>query len=816
MKNLLLVLFTLSFFAACKTAQPVVSKPAIIKTIASYTANLKKQTGFFDFYQDDKKGKILLEIDKLEHEFLYVNSLAAGVGSNDIGLDRGQLGGNRVVRFTRSGNKILLVQSNYDYRAISENAAEKNSVREAFAESVLFGFEILVETGDNILIDLTPFLMQDAHGVTNTLARSGEGNFKLDAKRSALYFPRIKNFPKNTEFEATLTFAGKPTGRNLRQVVPTPSSVTVRQHHSLVELPDDGYKKRMMDPRSGYFGISYQDYATPIASPLVKRYVVRHRLEKKDKNAAMSEAVEPIIYYLDPGAPEPVRSALLDGARWWNQAFEAAGYRDAFQVKILPEDADPLDVRYNVIQWVHRSTRGWSYGGSVIDPRTGEIIKGHVSLGSLRVRQDYLIAQGLLGNVDGVTDKNDPMLEMALARLRQLSAHEVGHTLGLAHNFAASTNGRISVMDYPHPLVSLDENGQPNFSEAYDDKIGDWDKLTIRYGYEDFPSSIDEKQALDKIIGEGIQKGYRYISDRDARPAGGANAVGHLWDNGADPTKELERLLEVRKVAMNRLGEKSISMGAPLSTVEEVLVPVYLAHRYQVEAVVKLIGGVDYSYAVRGDGQVPLRRIDGATQLKALSGILKTIDAKTLALPEKLLNIIPPKPPGYARGRESFKTHTGLTFDPLAAAEAAAATSIKMLLHPQRAARLVEQHGMQSDLPGLGTVIDQLIEATWKKQPGQGYLDMIQGTTSSIMLKQLLALAVDKTATPTVNGIAIHKINELEKWLKTASRQLQTGTAEYGLSVIAQFRRDPQAFKIPVNLELPDGSPIGSHIRCTH
>jgi len=777
MKNLLLIVFALSFFAACKTAQPILNTntPAV-KTVASYTANLQKQNGFFNFYKDDKKGKILLEIEKLDQEFLYVNSLAAGVGSNDIGLDRGQLGDNRVVRFTRSGNKILLIQSNYDYRAVSENTAEKNSVREAFAESVLFGFEILVQTGDKILIDLTPFLMQDAHGVSNTLARNGEGNFKLDLKRSALYFPRIKNFPKNTEFEATLTFTGKPKGRYLRQVVPTPSAVTVRQHHSLVELPDDGYKKRVMDPRSGYFGISYQDYATPIASPLVKRYIVRHRLEKKNKEAATSEAVEPIIYYLDPGAPEPVRSALLDGARWWNQAFEAAGYRNAFQVEILPEDADPLDVRYNVIQWVHRSTRGWSYGGSVIDPRTGEIIKGHVSLGSLRVRQDYLIAQGLLGEVDGITNENDPMLEMALARLRQLSAHEVGHTLGLAHNFAASTNGRISVMDYPHPFVNLD----------------------------------------DKIIAEGIQKGFRYISDRDARPIGGANAVGHLWDNGADPTAELDRLLKVRSVAMNRLGEKSIPEGAPLSTLEEVLVPIYLAHRYQVEGVVKLIGGVDYSYAVRGDGQTPLKRVDGAVQLRALAGVLKTVDAKTLALPEKLLALIPPKPPGYNRGRESFKTHTGLTFDPLAAAEAAALTSIKMLLHPQRAARLVEQHGMEPNLLGLETVIDQLIEATWKKQGTKGYLKMIQGTTGAVVLKQLLALAVNKTATPAVSGIAIQKINELEKWLKTASGDLQSGAAEYALLMIEQFRRDPQSFKVPTGPGLPDGSPIGTHLQCAH
>ncbi len=816
MKNFLLIFFTFSFFAACKTAQPLHNAPASPKTITSYTANLKKQSGFFNFYQDNKKGKILLEIESLDQEFLYVNSLAAGVGSNDIGLDRGQLGDNRVVRFTRSGNKILLIQTNYDYRAVSENRAEKNSVREAFAESVLFGFEILVETENKLLVDFTPFLMEDAHGVRNTLSRSGEGNYKLDLNRSALYFPRIKNFPKNTEFESTLTFAGKPTGRHLRQVVPTPSAVTVRQHHSLVELPDDNYKKREMDPRSGYFGISYQDYATPIASPLVKRYIVRHRLERKNKAVAISEAVEPIIYYLDPGAPEPVRSALLDGARWWNQAFEAAGYRNAFQVKILPEDADPMDVRYNVIQWVHRSTRGWSYGNSVIDPRTGEIIKGHVSLGSLRVRQDYLIAQGLMESVDGITDQNDPMLKMALARLRQLSAHEVGHTLGLVHNFAASTNDRNSVMDYPHPFVELDENGQPDFSQAYDDKIGAWDKLTIRYGYEDFADKVDEKQALDKIIEEGISKGFRYISDRDARPAGGANSVGHLWDNGPDPVLELQRLLEVRAVAMNRLGEKSIRMGMPLSTVEEILVPVYLSHRYQVEAVAKLVGGVDYTYAVRGDGQKPLQIVAGDVQLRALSEILQTIDPKTLAFPEKLLAVIPPKPPGYSRGRESFKTHTGLTFDPLAAAEAAATKSIKILLHPQRAARLVQQHGLQPDLPGLETVIDQLMEATWKKQPGNDYLGMIQATTAAITIKEILALAADETATPMVRGIVIHKINELEKWLKTNKAALQIGAADYALLMIAQFRRDPSSFSIPAGPGLPDGSPIGSHIGCSH
>ncbi|HET8967171.1 MAG TPA: DUF5117 domain-containing protein, partial [Candidatus Acidoferrum sp.] len=509
------------------------SSDAQDSAIAEKTKGAQKLAGYFNLYWDAKIGKLWMEIDKWDTEFLYQSGLPAGVGSNDIGLDRGQLGATRVVQFARSGSKVLLVQENLNFRAISNDADEKRAVRDSFAESVLWGFAAAAEENGRVLVDATDFFLRDAHNVTNALRRTKQGTYKLDPSRSALYLPNTKNFPLNTEVEATLTFTGDEPGRWVRDVTPDPAAITVREHHSFVQLPRPGYKPRIYDPRSSFFGISYMDYATPVSEPIVKRFAARHRLAKKDPTAVVSEAVEPIVYYLDRGAPEPIRSALLEGARWWNQAFEAAGYKNAFRVELLPEGADMMDLRYNVIQWVHRATRGWSYGMGVIDPRTGEIIKGHVTLGSLRVRQDYLIAEGLLAPYEKGKPVSTKMQEMALARLRQLSAHEVGHTLGLEHNYSSSTVNRSSVMDYPPPLAKLAANGSIDLSDAYATGIGEWDKVSIAWGYQDFPAGTDEPAALNKALMDGYGKGLRFLTDQDARPPGSSSSVAHLWDSGS-------------------------------------------------------------------------------------------------------------------------------------------------------------------------------------------------------------------------------------------------------------------------------------------
>lgn len=796
MKRVFLFLFGALLFANLSAQTPSISEK---------TESLDVTEGFFDYFYDEVNDQLWLKVDELNEQFLYANYLAAGVGSNDIGLDRSQGGGQRVVYFEKRGPKLFLIQPNLEYIARSDNELEKKSVREAFASSVLHAFKIEAEEDGSYLIDFTPFLIQDAHGVIETLRRRGEGSYSLDKNRSSLYAEGTFNFPKNSEFETMLTFGGNNPGGQVRSVVPSPTSITIRQHHSFVELPDDNYEPRMFDPRGGFYASSFMDYASPIDEEMTVRFIRRHRLEKKNPEAEVSEAVEPIIYYLDNGTPEPVRSALLEGGRWWNQAFEAAGYKDAFQVRVLPDDAHPLDIRYNVINWVHRSTRGWSYGGSVVDPRTGEIIKGNVLLGSLRVRQDYMIATGLLAPFEDGANEDPRMLEMALARIRQLSAHEIGHTLGIYHNFAASVNNRASVMDYPHPKVDI-VNGELNLDDAYDDKIGDWDKVTIAFGYQDFPEGTNEAEALNEILENAHAEGLKYISDSDARPQGGAHPYAHLWEYGNDPASQLSHILEVRKIALDNFGEANIPVGTPMSYLEDVLVPIYLFHRYQLEGTVKLIGGLDYTYKLRGDNQPTPQIVDARTQRKALQEMLMAIDPEVLALPENILDMIPTRPAGMSSSRELFRGNTGPSLDALAIAETAADVPISLILHPQRANRLVEYGARDGNL-SLSETIDELIEHSWEKRAGDNYLGSIQKVVNHLVVTNLINLHASSQTNPLTKAIVLGKLIELEEMLNERDGD---PVALQAAIMIESYIDDPAEYESPRTLSPPPGSPIGS------
>lgn len=779
-------------------------------SIEAKTRGLERMDGFLPLYWDGVAGKLWMEVPRLEEEMIYVVSLPAGVGSNDIGLDRGQLGGERIVRFTRVGPRVLLVQPNLAFRATTEDADERRAVEESFAQSVLWGFRVEAETGGRVLLDATEFALRDAHGVVRALRNTRQGDFKLDATRSALYLPRTKAFPRNSEVEATLTFTGDNPGAWLRDVTPTPEAVTVRQRHSFVALPEPGYQPRELDPRAGFFGIQYTDHATPLGQPVTRRLIVRHRLRKRDPAAAVSEPVRPIVYYLDRGAPEPVRTALLEGARWWNQAFEAAGYRDAFRAEMLPEGADPMDVRYNVIQWVHRATRGWSYGASVTDPRTGEIIKGHVTLGSLRVRQDYLLAEGLLSPYATGDETPPELAAMALARIRQLSAHEVGHTLGLAHNYIASAQGpggRASVMDYPHPLVRLAADGSVDLSAAYQDGIGAWDRVAVAWGYGEGTVA-----ARERALAEARARGLTYLTDQDARPAGSPHPQAHLWDNGTDAAAELERVMRVRRVALDRFGEAAIRRGAPLATLEEALVPLYLHHRYQAEAAVKALAGMEYTYALRGDAQEPLRPVSAAAQRRALEAVLATLDPAALALPRPLLAKIPPRPAGWEPHRELFPRWTGLAFDAVSPAASAADLSVGLVLNAERAARLVEQNALDPSLPGLEWTVDRVVSAAFGQTPADAYHAEIARVVRHVVARRLMALADEPGAMPQARAVARSRLASLRTRLSApaatpADRAMNALlAAEIGRWMERPFAEDERPRPVPI----PPGAPIGS------
>jgi hypothetical protein len=782
-----------------------------LPAIEDRVAGLDRMEGFLPLYWDSDQGRLWMEIPRLGEEMIHYVGFGAGLGSNDLGLDRGALRGSEIVRFERVGRKVLMVEPNYRFRATSGNPAEVRAVRDAFARSVLWGFTAGAETGDRILVDATDYLLRDA---VNAAQSMRPGTYRLDPARSSVYMEATDVFPTNTEMEAELTFVLQSGGgggggfggsgggfEGVGSVAASGAAPSIRLHHSFVQLPDDGFEPRVFDPRAGYGATSFQDYAAPLGESMTRRFIRRHRLEKRDPTAPVSDPVEPIVYYLDPGTPEPIRSALLEGARWWNQAFTAVGYRDAFQVVLRPDSISPLDARYNVINWVHRSTRGWSTGGSVSDPRTGEIVKGVVTLGSLRIRQDYMIAEGLLSPYASGDETPPELAEWALARVRQLAAHEVGHTLGLGHNYYNSAAGRVSVMDYPHPFVTLRPDGTLDHSEVYDVGIGEWDAVAIAYGYQDFPDATDERSALAGILSEAWEDDLRYMTNQDI----GTTPQADQWANGTDMADELIRSMEVRDAALSRFGERVIRNGMPMATLEEALVPLYLHHRYQVEATASAVAGVEYVYALRGDGRRPFRRVHGDAQRRALDALARTLRPSELTLPSRLLDAIPPRPPGYGRHREMFPRYTGGAFDAVTPAVVAAAHTAGSVLTADRAARLVEQHALDPSLPGLEDVLAWALDASFGAPANGAYEEEVRRAVEDVVVRRIEWLASNATM-PHVRAVATVTLRDLADRLGEMADPWAVGTA---LDIRRFLGRPAPTTEYPAEVDAPPGAPIG-------
>ena len=808
----------LALAAALTLAPPLLAQgapaaaPRAPRTIEERTASMRKLDGYFPLYWDSTAGQLFMEIPRLNTEVLHTAGMGAGLGSNDIGIDRGGLLGSRIVFFERAGNRVLMVQPNYRFRSSSSSAAEVKSVRDAFARSVLWGFNVAAESdgGRRVLVDLTDFLLRDAYNLGGQM-----GGFRLENSRSSIYMPMTQNFPKNTEMEAELTFVPGGAGGGGRggvafegvgSVAATGEAASVRVHQSFIELPDTtGFERRAYDPRSGFFAATYQDYSAPLGQPMTQRSIARHRLAKVNPSAAVSDAVKPIVYYLDPGTPEPIRSALLEGGRWWNQAFEAIGYRNAFRVEMLPEGASSMDIRYNVINWVHRSTRGWSSGATVTDPRTGEILKAVVTLGSLRIRQDWMILEGLLQPYARGNDTTPEIRRWALQRIRQLSAHEIGHTLGLGHNYYNSEAGRISVMDYPHPLLTLKPDQTLDISQVYDDGIGAWDKVSIAYGYQDFPNGTNEPAALKKILDDAWTKDLRYMTNQDLE----VGSKVDWWVNGTNSAAELNRLMDIRRVALAKFGENAIKTGMPMAQLEEVLVPLYLHHRYAVESAAGVLGGQDYIYAIRGDGRTPTRPASADAQRAALSSLMATLSPSALALPQSLATLIPPRPPGYGMTRELFPRFTGNAFDAITPAVVAAGHTLSQILDDSRAARLVEQKALDPALPGLEDVLDAIQAATFGATTRTPYEAEVKRAVQRVVVDELMSVA-SGAPMPQVRALATLSLQRIAAAPTAGLSTIDLAQTALIANDIKRFLERPHtATDIRQTPAAPPGAPIG-------
>jgi hypothetical protein len=806
----------LALIAAPMLASAQAPTPPPATSISSRTTGFERRDGFVPLWIDPRQGRLYAELPREPLRALFWVSLATGFGSNPVGLDRGASGADQVVRFERDGDRVLMVFENTAFRTSLEDAAHRRSIDESFPTSIVAALPVVAEEGNRTLIDMTDVAYRDWNDVAGTMTRLNQGSYAVSRDRSSIDRAHTAATPSNSEIDVALTFAttGRPGGIASR-IAPDARAFTLRQHISLLPLPD-GYRPRELDPRVGYFGVTFKDYGQPIQRALEQRWISRHRLERVDPNDPRSPIRAPIVYYIDRGIPEPVRQATLEGVRFWTQAFERAGLPGAFRAELLPEGADPLDARYNVVQWENRNERGWSVGGSLGDPRTGQILKGMARMDSHRARTDYNLYAALMGADAAAADT-----AFILARVRQVSAHEVGHTLGLQHNYIASTNERSSVMDYPAPRVRLAANGDVDISSAYGRGPGDYDVWAIRWGYGIFPPGT-ERDSLAAIVAEGLRKGYLYLSDADARPENASDPRTNLWDDAATAPEFLQHQTAVRRAALSRFGLRNIRVGEPVATLQERLAPLYFWHRFALNGVTKTLGGMEYANTVRGDGQTATRPIGGARQRAALSSLLAALQPSELAIPDTVLALLGPRPSGYGGPvnnsnspvDELFGGRTDPAFDELGAARTLAQMVVDGILQRERAGRLVAFASRAPDMLTLGETIDSLVGRTWLERDAGASpkLVALRRVTQRAVADRLLALAADAEAAPEVRAMAEYQVGRLRPVALQRGTSGDAMNRAHWTAIAGDFGRWIERRELPKPtpaLPAPPGDPFG-------